>query len=182
MAITKVSNNENPLTSIKNRRLGFGKRQTKNKEAVEAPKSQQCFDKLAKLKLIFMLMRSFNQNFSLKNKLMRLPAAECSLKKAVEASESQQCYDKLAVNILMCSFNHRGEAICVNSGGNFKAAHHEHHQHDEVFYSQKSGKSGPSPIFFPFFWYFKIIKLKLICIFHESAKNFPFHKSHISEN
>jgi hypothetical protein len=47
----------------------------------------------------------------------------------------------------MCSLNQRGEAICVNSGGNFKAAHHEHHQHDEVFYSQKSGKSGPSPIF-----------------------------------
>ena len=66
----------------------------------------------------------------------------------------------------------------MNSGGNFKAAHHEHHQHDEVFYSQKRGKSGPSPIF-PggFFWHFKIIKLKLI--FHESAKNFPFHKSHI---
>ena len=87
---------------------------------------------------------------------MRLPVAEHSLKEAVEASESQQCYDKLAVNILMCSFNHRGEAICVNSGGNFKAAHHEHHQHDEVFYSQKSRKSGPSPNFSRLFGILKL--------------------------
>ena len=62
--------------------MRFGKRQTKNKEAVEAPKSQQCFDKLAKLTLIFMIMCSFNQKVSLKNKLIRLPEAECSLKKA----------------------------------------------------------------------------------------------------